>query len=85
MSIEEIKSRCDKATEGPWYWEQEKRHGAVNFLYSKKLDVHIAVLDNAGFDTYDFIAHSRTDIPYLLERVEQLEKERDKLEERLGI
>lgn len=84
--LEEIKERCEKATEGPW----------ADYVYRDRLFVKHNPENNSVFDictmtpqnyklsdlsekyTYEndakFIAHARTDVPMLLEVVESLIK-----------
>ncbi len=71
--LAEIQKRCEKATGGPWYWEQQRRHGAACYLYSKTSDWSELATLECGFATSDFIAHAREDVPWLLARVRELE------------
>ncbi len=60
--LEEIKARAEAATEGPW---KAVRTQIANDIYGRKHIGHITYDANA-----DFIAHSRTDIPALVEALE---------------
>jgi len=70
MNLEEIKARVDKATEGPWTWQdlvlrQERQYGAL--LLQLGSGVLAAEVD------CDFIAHAREDVPALITLVEWLQ------------
>lgn len=72
---EAIRDRLKKAEPGPWYWEQQKGHGADCYLYAEKRTWSpLGTLTGAGFPTCDFIANSHSDITYLLSRLDQIEK-----------
>ncbi|WZO97291.1 hypothetical protein EP7_004316 [Isosphaeraceae bacterium EP7] len=69
--VKEIKERCEKATPGPWMFD-ESLHVAAGFD-------PIFGWDGAGKTECKesdarFIAHAREDIPYLLARVAELEE-----------
>lgn len=77
--LEAIRSRTEKATEGPWNWTEDGKN-----LISEKGGTIVgeAVYDGIGgvwFDAWrrdeEFIAHSREDIPALLAEVESLNAE----------
>lgn len=76
--IDEIRERAEKATKGPWEWSGRKED-ADGFIYHPQGSYLADTLILLG-DTYeddhldlDFIAHSREDIPYLLNRIKELE------------
>lgn len=71
--IAEIRKRCEAATPGPWWTcggvcVASKGHEGLS-------------LEDVNGDTqeedFDFIAHSREDIPWLLSQLEEMTKERD--------
>jgi len=102
--IDEIKKRVEKATYGPWAWEQygEKvnccRIGIAADKDGNSVEGHVKTdrydLDSeifiedilwrddigykegavVNYDDADFIAHARTDIPFLIEFIKQLLK-----------
>lgn len=70
--LQEIRKRCDKAVEGPWFTGGPNDGGLTSIedgrcrgLYTIYAETHEA----------DFIAHARTDVPELLDEIERLEKE----------
>jgi len=75
--LEEIEARAGKATQGPWtYGESEREQwveaddGLIVYLehYSKP---DPTVHEQAKYD-FDFIAHSRMDVPWLCELTRKL-------------
>ena len=69
MNLDEIKARCEAATEGPWTWQdlilrQERQYGAMI------VELGSGVL--AAEVNCDFIAHAREDVPGLVAEVERL-------------
>lgn len=66
-----IKMRCKKTTEGPWisYVEGRDHTSGSNFIMTNGEDIE---LFGASIDDQDFIAHSKQDIPKLLEEIERL-------------
>lgn len=87
QKLDEIKSRCDKATPGPWSerrWNDDGHIIEVNDSTGWKKDfpqAYIACLGGWGYslkhDNGAFITHSRTDIPKLLAVIEKLMEQRD--------
>ena len=79
--LDEIEARANAATEGPWEWEGEAKAewelGANSLVPSRRPDD--PVLYGYGYDASgievktpadaEFIAHARTDVPWLLEQV----------------
>lgn len=73
--LKEIKERAKKATPGPWVWR------VPGYLCNKYIDA--LILDSnctckcdsgvwsSGVEDSDFIAHARTDIPKLIEALEE--------------
>ena len=84
--LDEIEARANAATEGPWEWEGEAKAewelGANSLVPSRRPDD--PVLYGYGYDASgievktpadaEFIAHARTDVPWLLEQVERRDK-----------
>jgi hypothetical protein len=78
--LDEIRARCDAARAGPWtaIIEGRDQDGGSSFIMighenGRGEDLHLS-----GYDTvvptadYDFIAHAREDIPFLLAEIERL-------------
>ena len=86
MRIKEIRERMEKASEGPWFAEEDE-------LGCKSIDMNIAAISQEWWDegrrqqiaytvgiaeegedlaNATFIAHAREDIPYLLSLVDEL-------------
>ena len=85
--LNEIEARANAATEGPWEWEGESNEpwpAGDNSLRSVSGAKDDLVLYAWGYDAYgieaardadaEFIAHARTDVPWLLEQVERRDK-----------
>ena len=84
--LDKIEARANAATEGPWEWEGEAKAeweiGANSLVPSRRPDD--PVLYGYGYDASgievktpadaEFIAASRTDVPWLLEQVELRDK-----------
>ena len=82
--LDEIEARANAATEGPWEWEGEAKAeweiGANSLVPSRRPDD--PVLYGYGYDASgievknpadaEFIAHSRTDVPALLDALEKV-------------
>ena len=79
--IEEIKARCEAATKGPWEVIEKGNsvlsHSVVTVAFDSEPQVNICSGISPRKNNSDFIAHSREDIPYLLDEIERLTKERD--------
>lgn len=100
QKIDEIKARCDKATVGEWHVSGDIKH--IVFADDGALDKPssaVAICDRIGSldkptikqvqHNADFIAHSREDIPELIEQheadkveIKQLTTENAKLQEK---
>lgn len=80
--ISEIRARCDAATPGPWEYRDNGFDGGVyaanEILFGgEPCEGRIEPDDpNAAF-----IAHARTDIPYLLVEIERLTKEHNAMKQ----
>ncbi len=82
--LEEIRERCEKATQGPWYHRQAGMVSSKGEEYdwissTEKHDRPTKTILGreclyGGTSDYAFIASSRTDIPKLLAHIEELEK-----------
>jgi len=75
--LEEIEARTEKATQGPWtYGESEREQwveaddGLIVYL-EHYLKPDPTVHEQAKYD-FDFIAHSRMDVPWLCELARKL-------------
>jgi hypothetical protein len=73
--IEEIKSRLEKATPGPWVGDEFEMTapkaptlmaGSIKLVWAE--DFHMSEEDA------DFVKHARDDVPYLLTRLEDAEE-----------
>lgn len=76
--LEEIKSRCEAATPGPWrsFIEGRDHTSGSNFImtgegHRRGEDIE---LTGATAADQDFIAHARQDIPKLLDEIARLKK-----------
>ncbi|KKL63833.1 hypothetical protein LCGC14_2171140 [marine sediment metagenome] len=65
--LDKIKERTQAATEGPWtvFFDEALGYGIINPTWEVK---YIPYADA------EFIAHARTDIPWLVERLGEVEK-----------
>jgi hypothetical protein len=82
--LAEIRERCDKATEGPWfpslltegYIAQGSEFNVVASVLEYNEDGSVrATLGNDNYENNrEFIAHAREDIPLLLSEVKALRK-----------
>ena len=79
--LTQVKERCEKATEGPW---KSEIHPVGFDLVNMALRTHDGIwlagrehADQGDDENFDFIAHSRTDIPTLLRVIEKLREQRD--------
>jgi hypothetical protein len=93
--IDEIRARCEAATEGPWWWP----FGSEALLVEKcgyycdekigHVDHEVVIGRYGGQPHYvklkdaRFIAHARTDIPALLDALEEAQREVEGLREGL--
>lgn len=65
--VAEIMAREAKATPGPW--NRDKEWSRVDNKYMQIVELRSGGID--GESNADFIAHARSDIPYLLSRLQQ--------------
>ena len=91
-TLEEIKERTEKASEGPWIrYGNRMTLGDYKFISigtQKEPFIHVSCghkdskedkFYSISFKDADFIAHARTDIPALVEEVEKLKIENENL------
>jgi hypothetical protein len=80
--IDEIQARVDAATAGPWEWnehhELQSTTAETESYFGSPVEPVTIIITDSGFyppEDHDrpFIAHARSDIPYLLARVRELE------------
>lgn len=72
--LSEIRARCEAATTGPWKYQDNGFDGGIygaDHLMVVGGEPHEGRIED-GPDA-QFIAHSREDIPYLLEEIERIE------------
>lgn len=74
-----IQDRCDAATPGPWHY----RRDWVMFTDPGDGQVETIATTHESPDDARFIAHSRTDIPALLDTIENLRAENARYRETL--
>jgi hypothetical protein len=69
--IDEIRSRCERTTPGPWksYIEGRDHMSGSDFIRTGGEDIY---LTGATKDDQDFIAHARQDIPRLIQEIDRL-------------
>jgi len=77
--LEEVSKRCEAATQAPWvaYIEGRDHTSGESFIMRGPLENEVDLdlyLHGATIEDYDFIAHSRQDIPLLLLEIERLRK-----------
>lgn len=76
--LEEIKARAENATDGPWECGTDEgdhgNHPCVDFFPGGHKNSRATLPLDAGMldEDAEFIAHSRTDIPRLVETIETL-------------
>ena len=74
--IDEIRVRCEVATAGPW--KDCRRLDGVPTVANKNIRICDAYKNNKQqWADAEFIAHAREDIPYLLYRLAEAERQRD--------
>ena len=71
----EIKARCKAATPGAWKHRETADYSEI-YAASDPL-----ALVGSSTDDAEFIAHAREDIPYLLEQLEEAQRETERLRE----
>lgn len=88
--LAEIEARAEAATEGPWYdenvSEKDVRPTGWSINIGGSWDMVLGDYGNREPNHEDdarFIAHARTDIPYLLAKVRELRGENERLRHHL--
>lgn len=85
--IEGVKKRCDPASIGPW-----RNYGSSSYKFRYIGTIHkrgqkpLAILFNPygnAENDFEFIAHSRTDLPKAIQIIEDQAKEIERLKENL--
>ena len=77
--LETIKRRCEAATAGPW----EKAWQWYNYdILSKKSQ---RVAREVPIENAEFISHTRTDVPKLLDEIRRLREDNEKLQQHFDI
>lgn len=73
IKLEQIKERCNRATDGPWisFVEDRDHTCGSNFVRTAGNDIELI---GASIDDQDFIANARQDIPWLINEVNKLKK-----------
>lgn len=78
MSLNEIKLRLGRTTPGPWKFISDRNAiPAINRVEAGRVickGVDDFSIDNISDADGDFIAHSRTDMEYLVNELESLQK-----------
>ena len=76
--LQDVRSRCDAASEGPWKASIEGRDHASgsDIIMTRKGVGRGEDIEMSGGTTadYDFIAHARQDVPRMLEEIARLRK-----------
>ena len=73
--LEEVRKRCEDATQGPWisFIEGRDHESGDNFIMrgpdGSGTDLY---LNGGSIADHDFVAHSRQDIPILLDEIKRL-------------
>ena len=67
--LEEIRERAEKATAGPWKYNDNVYCADRGICWDGDLEYDHIIKYEDG----DFISHAREDIPYLLDRLEKAE------------
>ena len=79
LRIDAIKARCEAATAGPWRAIERGNsvisHGVVTVAYDSRPQQNVCAGISPKTGNAAFIAYAREDIPYLLERIAELEAE----------
>ena len=73
MKLSEIKAREQKATKGKWEWVCKDADSSYE-IFSEGVGIVTMKYGLEEFQDADFIAHSRSDIPWLLRMVEEARK-----------
>ena len=71
--LNEIEARANAATEGPWFPNRYSEDWEVCGELDDNGNPALVASEAVGVDA-EFIAHARTDVPWLLEQVERRDK-----------
>lgn len=87
--LAEIREREAKATKGPWLWDgdvtsYDEENDAPWLVSEGEKQILTGGIKATSKADVDFIAHARTDIPFLLAQLEAARREVEKLEKRLA-
>lgn len=68
-----VLERCEKVTPGPWWLVEEQTHKSMFVAHGSKTDLsdQFDILESYNKQDYEFIAHSRTDVPELCRRLKK--------------
>ncbi len=69
--LDEIKARCDAATQGPWSFDWSEGEVPVFYGQTTKISGTFSVEANTIEDA-EFVEAAREDVPWLIERVQEL-------------
>lgn len=72
--IQEIRERLEKTTPGPWYQEPSPASSCYRIWNDFRDKTYTTLAESYTEPDAYFIAHSRQDIPYLLDYIEKMEK-----------
>jgi hypothetical protein len=89
---DKIRERAEKATPGPWRHEDDHEGSTMGFVGAQHPEyptITTRIFDVCGdsgqaYEDAQFIAHARTDIPYLLAEVSSLESQLKQAQEELA-
>jgi len=76
--IQEIRERVDKATAGPWTYKY-RGWGAMAILGADGFGMAGADIQNTKESDFELMAAARTDIPKLLDHIEEQQREIERL------
>ena len=82
--LQHMQKRCAVATPGPWksYIEGRDHTSGSSFIMTGGEDIELTGATDAD---YDFIAHTRQDLPRLLAEVQRLRQRIAALEDQVGL
>lgn len=81
LDIEQIKARVQMARPGPWVFREGT--SVKGSIVGNGWHVDLISDDYEAWASVDFIAHSRTDIPALIEEIERLKASLDQANKRI--
>ncbi len=73
--LQDIKARCEAATEGPWTMDKEAGADIIGNTDIIILEICCGIRTHATLREYNsvFITHARQDLPYCLDEIERLQ------------